>query len=281
MLQIPARHVIFDLDGVLVDNAWVIAGCQAEALAALGIVLELAEVRRRYGGLSPAAMAGPVAAELGRPLPNGWVSQLEEAKGQWVKNNARAVVNAAQTVRLLQAKGVRTTAVSRAPLDQITVPLGMTGLLGLFTPRLYSAAMLERDDHHPGLYDLASRQSGIVRNQTAVVTSAPAAVRAAVATDLAVFALGMDPDVDEAALKAAGATLFYDLRALPRLLRLAGKRPGTRPGPRLLEGGANLPGTRVVRLAARERWAARAANDAQTQPRHRVLRVRQALASEF
>jgi beta-phosphoglucomutase-like phosphatase (HAD superfamily) len=220
MLQIPARHVLFDIDGVLIDNAWVIAGCQAEALAGIGIELPLNEVRRRYGGLSPAAMAGPVAAELGQPLPNGWVAQLEEAMGQWLKNNARAVMNAAETVSRLQAKGVRTTAVSRWPLDQITVPLGMAGLLGLFTPRLYSAAMLDRDDHHPGLFDLASRQSGIVRNQTALVTSAPDAVAAGIATDLAVFGLAADPDVDAEALKRAGAMLFYDLRALPKLLRL-------------------------------------------------------------
>ncbi|BCW88639.1 6-phosphogluconate phosphatase [Alphaproteobacteria bacterium SO-S41] len=220
MLIVPPLHVIFACDGVLIDSTWIIADCITEALAEIGLTLEPLEVRQRYAELPVSAVAGQAEAETGAPVPEGWAEQLAAEIQTRVKFRGRPVQHVADAVRKIQAKGVRTSVWSPAPPERITVPLGMTGLLYLFNPRLYSAGILERDDACPEILALTARISGIVPNRTVVVDSTVAGVAAAVAAGMTPFAYVGDRSTDAAGLAGAGATLVKDMRELPKALKL-------------------------------------------------------------
>ena len=70
--------VIFDCDGVLVDSEPLANAILARALSAEGLVMDVAESRRRYVGLSLATVMARAEAELGRPLSPGWLEALQQ-----------------------------------------------------------------------------------------------------------------------------------------------------------------------------------------------------------
>ncbi len=233
MLQRPPQHVIFDCDGVLVDSEPVANACLRDALAGLGLVLDVADVRRRYVGLSQASMAAAIEAELGRPLPDGWLVALQDETFRALREQVKPVPHVKAAVEAIIEKGVRVSVASSGSLKKVTLTLGTTGLLGLFNPRLLSAEQVTRGKPFPDLFEAAARLSGIVPQNTVVIEDSLPGVRAAVAAHIRVLGYAGDPMTDRAALEAAGALVFDDMRKLPELLGLgrpaAGSWRGRRP----------------------------------------------------
>lgn len=225
MLQRPPQHVIFDCDGVLVDSEPLANACLAEALAAEGLVLEVSEVRRRYVGLSEASMVSAVEAELGRALPVGWLDDLQAETFRVLREQVKPVPHVRTAIEAILEKGIRISVASSGSLKKVTLTLGTTGLLGFFNPRLLSAQQVRRGKPYPDLFETAARLAGIVPQNTVVIEDSLPGVQAAVAAHIRVFGYAGDPMTDRAALEAAGAVVFDDMRKLPELLGL-GKPAG-------------------------------------------------------
>lgn len=217
----PPLHVIFDCDGVLVDSEPIANACLADALAAQGLTLEVAEVRRRYVGLSMASVIAAVEAELGRKLPEGWESALQAETFDRLRERVRPVPHVREAVEAIIARGVRVSVASSGSQKKMVLTLGTTGLLGLFNPRLLSADQVARGKPFPDLFETAARLSGIVPQNTVVIEDSVPGAQAGAAAHIRVFGYTGDPMSDAAGLKAAGATLFDDMRKLPGLLGLA------------------------------------------------------------
>lgn len=220
----PPHHVIFDCDGVLVDSEPIANACLAEALAAEGLALEVAEVRRRYVGLSMASVMAKVEAELGRALPEGWEAALQAETFRQLRAHVKPVPHVAEAVEAIIEKGVRVSVASSGSVRKMTLTLGTAGLLGLFHPRLMSADQMRRGKPFPDLFEAAARVAGIVPQHTVVIEDSLPGVQAAVAARMRVFGYAGDPLTDAAALEAAGAAVFTDMRDLPMLLGLAERR---------------------------------------------------------
>ena len=220
MIYRRPSHLIFDCDGVVVDTRGLIAAAIHECLTAEGLEIEHETVRLHYAGKCALEMQDQAAAALGRPMPNGWVEALRANIFRWVKGGTRQVRDAAAAIQKLQAAGIRLTAVCTGSNDQLTVALGNAGMLGFFTPRLFSAEVFGRDVHHQELFAFASRVSGIVRNQTIVVADNVAAITAAAELGMETVGFTADPHVDAAALAGAGATTFKEMAKLPDILRV-------------------------------------------------------------
>lgn len=218
------HHVIFDCDGVLVDSEPIANACLAEALASLGLVLSVDEVRRRYVGLSMATAVTAIEAELGRALPAGWLDELQAETFRQLRERVKPVPHVKAAVEEIVAKGVRVSVASSGSLKKVTLTLGTTGLLGLFNPRLLSAEQMQRGKPFPDLFEAAGRLAGIVPQNTVVIEDSVPGVQAAVAAHMRVFGYAGDPMTDAAGLDAAGAVVFDDMRKLPALLGLAQKR---------------------------------------------------------
>ena len=220
MFPRPPQHVIFDCDGVLVDSEPIANACLASALAAQGLVLEVSEVRRRYVGLSMASVVSAVEAELGKPLPEGWLDGLQAETFRQLREFVKPVAYVGAAVEAIIEKGVRVSVASSGSVRKMTLTLGHSGLLGLFHPRLYTAEQVLRGKPYPDLFEMVVRISGIVPANTAIVEDSLYGVQAAVAAGVKVFGYAGDPMTDAAALEAAGATVFTDMRQLPGLLGL-------------------------------------------------------------
>ncbi len=220
----PPLHVIFDCDGVLVDSEPIANACLAAALAAEGLMLEVAEVRRRYVGLSMKSAIARIEAELGHPLPEGWEAALQDETFRQLRAQVRAVPHVAAAVEAIKEKGVLVSVASSGSVRKMTLTLGTSGLLSLFHPRLMTADQVERGKPFPDLFQMTARLAGIVPEQTVVVEDSLPGVQAAVAAHMRVFGYAGDPMTDGAALQAAGAVVFTDMRDLPMLLGLAERR---------------------------------------------------------
>lgn len=221
MLQRRPHHVIFDCDGVLVDSEPIANACLAEALAGEGLVLDVAEVRRRYVGLSMASVVAAVESELRRPLPEGWLDTLQTETFRQLREHVKPVPHVKAAVEAIVAKGVRVSVASSGSQRKMAVTLGTTGLLGLFNARLLSADQVTRGKPHPDLFLAAARLAGIVPQNTVVIEDSVPGAQAAAAAGMAAFGYAGDPVSDAEGLKAAGAVVFKDMRKLPGLLGLA------------------------------------------------------------
>lgn len=215
------QHVIFDCDGVLVDSEPISNAVLAAALKVEGLNLDVAEVRRRYVGRSMAGMIDLVEAELGRPLPDDWLEGLQAETFRELRVRVKPVKHVREAIEAIVDKGVRVSVASSGSLKKMTLTLGTTGLLGLFHPRLVSADQVQRGKPHPDLFEVAMRLSGIVPQNSVVIEDSVPGVEAAVAAHVRVFGYAGDPMTDAAALAAAGAVVFDDMRKLPRLMGLA------------------------------------------------------------
>jgi HAD superfamily hydrolase (TIGR01509 family) len=175
--------VIFDCDGVLVDSELLSCGCLSEVLAGYGIDLGVDEALRLFVGRSVAAVREYFGAR-GKPLPDAFPAEL------------KARVHAAFAASLLPIEGVGTVlqrlrlpicVASSSDLDRISLSLGITGLSGYFTGRLYSSQMVKRGKPAPDLFLHAAKAMGVDPGRTLVIEDSVSGVTAAKAAGMTVW----------------------------------------------------------------------------------------------
>jgi HAD superfamily hydrolase (TIGR01509 family) len=211
--------VIFDCDGVLVDSEVISNQELARALTEQGLPTTLAEARRDYQGLLLADIGSLAQAKLGRPLAAGWLERYERDRAVVFRRELQAVPGVAEAVRHITAAGVPVCVASQGKLEKTRTSLRLTKLDGLFADEvLFSAYSVARGKPHPDLFLHAAATMGVEPASCAVVEDTPSGVTAAVSAGMR--ALGYAADSDEAALRQAGAELFFSLRELPAMLGL-------------------------------------------------------------
>jgi HAD superfamily hydrolase (TIGR01509 family) len=211
--------VIFDCDGVLVDSEVISNQELARALTEQGLPTTLAEARRDYQGLLLADIGSLAQAKLGRPLAAGWLERYERDRAVVFRRELQAVPGVAEAVRHITAAGVPVCVASQGKLEKTRTSLRLTKLDGLFADEvLFSAYSVARGKPHPDLFLHAAATMGAEPSSCAVVEDTPSGVTAAVSAGMR--ALGYAADSDEAALRQAGAELFFSLRELPAMLGL-------------------------------------------------------------
>ena len=197
--------VIFDCDGVLVDSEPLANAILARALSAEGLVMDVAESRRRYVGLSLATVMARAEAELGRPLSPGWLEALQQETFAAFRAELRPVPGVADAIDAIQA-------------DKMGVTLGLTGLEARFGGRLYSSSMVARGKPFPDLFLHAAASMGVAPGRAVVVEDSLPGVEAACAAGMRALAFARDGD--PTALAARGGEAFLDMALLPGLLGL-------------------------------------------------------------
>jgi len=210
--------VIFDCDGVLVDSEPLANAVLARALTAEGLVMDVAESRRRYLGLSLATVIARAEAELGRPLPPGWLDALQQETFAAFRAELRPVPGVAGAIDAIRAAGLPICVASSGSLDKMGVTLGLTGLDARFGGRLYSSSMVARGKPFPDLFLHAAASMGVAPGRAVVVEDSLPGVEAACAAGMRALAYARDGD--PTALAARGGEAFLDMALLPGLLGL-------------------------------------------------------------
>ncbi len=208
--------VIFDCDGVLVDSEPLANRVLHRLLESAGLRLTLEEVMRAYIGRTRQGCIDLTEEKLGRPVPATFVADWNALLFETFRGELQPVPG---IVDLLARLSVPHCVASNSSADRVRVALGATGLLERFEGRVFTADEVDRPKPAPDLFLHAARSMGFDPTHCTVVEDSATGVRAAVAAGMAVLGYAGAPHADPAALAAAGAEVFTDMRQVGERLR--------------------------------------------------------------
>jgi HAD superfamily hydrolase (TIGR01509 family) len=210
----PVDLVILDCDGVLVDSEVLAVEVDRRILAGLGWEITTEEVVERFVGKSHATFTAEVAAHLGRELAEDWDAPYRHWYTDAFEAHLRPVDGIADA---LDRIATPTCVASSGGHPKIRANLALTGLLPRFEGRISSATEVEHGKPAPDLFLLAAARMGVDPASCVVVEDSPYGVQGARAAGMRAlgYAGGLTP---AHRLRDAGATVFDDMRDLPRLL---------------------------------------------------------------
>ncbi len=217
----PIELVIFDCDGVLVDSEVISNRVIVQGLAAIGCPLDEATVGRRFVGRSYQTMARELEAELGRPLPERFVENLEAATLDLLARELQPTRGIAAALARLDRQRCVASSSSVAWID---LCLERTGLSQLVGQHRFSASMVAHGKPAPDLFLHAAATLGVAPAQCLVIEDSEPGLQAGLAAAMRVVGFVGGSHVPDAALHAdrlrtlgAAATLA-DLADLPLLV---------------------------------------------------------------
>lgn len=208
--------VIFDCDGVLVDSEPLANRVLAEALTDAGYPASEADCERRFTGRTYRAVVEMVEAETGTRLPPGFREAVQERTLSLFPTELRGIAGIADVVREVAVP--KCVASSSSP-RWIRLALETAGLLDLFDPHLFSAAMVAEGKPAPDLFLHAAREMSAASAACLVIEDSVAGVMAGRAAGMRVlgFAGGSHAGAEDYVerLERAGAeAVFRDAASL-------------------------------------------------------------------
>jgi HAD superfamily hydrolase (TIGR01509 family) len=127
--------IIFDCDGVLVDSEIIAARVQADLLTEAGFPISAAELAETYAGLTFKDTLLRIEERAQIPLQASLIGQIETQLDRRLKNEVRAVEGAYQAAA---GVSVKSCICSNSSMHRLELTLGKTGLLPLFSGRIFS-----------------------------------------------------------------------------------------------------------------------------------------------
>ena len=153
--------VIFDCDGVLVDNEVVIHAIELEVLAEFGLSFDSPSFKRRFMGLSDAAYYAAIDAEaetrLGKCIQDQFRPRLSARLTQALATELREVPGARLAVAATRKARAVASSSGRASLAH---KLKRLDLWELFAPHIYSGEHVAHAKPAPDLFPLNSEGTG-------------------------------------------------------------------------------------------------------------------------
>src|SRR5229473_721136 len=128
------------------------------------------------------------------------------------------VAGVKEAVLALQAAGVATCVASSGTPEKMRFTLGLTGLWDLFDGRIFSSSQVPRGKPFPDLFLHAAIAMDVQPFDCTVVEDSVPGTQAARAAGMRALAYAGAPYANRAALAAAGAELFDDMKVLPGLV---------------------------------------------------------------
>lgn len=128
--------IIFDCDGVLVDSEIIAARVEADLLTEAGYPISAAELAETYAGLTFKDTLLRIEKQAQIPFQASMIDQIETLLDRRLKNEVRAVEGAHQAAA---GVSVKRCVCSNSRMHRLELMLGKTGLLPLFTGRIFAA----------------------------------------------------------------------------------------------------------------------------------------------
>lgn len=216
-MTFPFAAVLFDMDGVVVDNMPLHRQVWRDYAATGGLAPTEAEIRaldgRRASDIIVSLFPGP-------PGPDDIVRMAAEREDLYYSRLGTAELVAVPGVRAyleaLERLGVKRVLATSATPRNVEVVLERLGLAALFNARV-TAADVTHGKPHPEVYMKAAERAGVEPSRCLVVEDALPGVKAGDASGARV--LGLMTSEDEAALREAGADwVAPDFTRLPENL---------------------------------------------------------------
>ena len=210
--------VIFDCDGVLVDSEPTANFILTRALNREGLNIGRPSVARKTRGLAMTSVLIWAEDQLGRPLPDDFLAQVQKETFAAFRQNLRAMPGVDVAVSSVKASGYQICVASSGQREKMKLTLGLTGLLDQFEGRLFSATEVGRGKPEPDLFLHAAREMGADPRNTVVVEDSLPGL-------LAALHAGMQPFVyvprgQGEPIFRDSATVFRRMSELPGLINL-------------------------------------------------------------
>jgi HAD superfamily hydrolase (TIGR01509 family) len=218
--------VIFDCDGVLVDSEALSLSALLGMIRTAGGSIAEDAAYEHFLGKSMKSVREILARDFGLVVTDAHLTDMRVELMRRFREELRPVPGVSE---MLPRLGLPYCVASSGTLDRIRYALDVTGLLGLFEPHLFSAAMVARGKPAPDLFLLAAERMGVAPQACVVVEDSPAGVAAARAAGMTVFAFTGGAHAGNPALKARLASIkpdfiFADMLQLPDLIAGLGAR---------------------------------------------------------
>lgn len=168
--------LICDCDGVLIDSEVIACEIDAEMFTAAGFPLTVADVRRRFVGMSQAGMRTVLEREAGRALPADFDTRLSARLAAAFERELAALPDVRRSVLAL---GMPRCVASSSSPDRLRHTLTLAGLHDLFAPHIFSASQVEHGKPAPDLFLFAAARLGVAPGRCLVIEDSVAGVTAA------------------------------------------------------------------------------------------------------
>ena len=211
--------IIFDCDGVLVDSEVISCRAHAETLTRHGYPITPDQVFDRFLGRSMRQATLEVEAELGRPLPEDFHTQVYAEVFRLFAASLQATPHIGDA---LAAITLPACVASSGPPEKINASLNRVGLYDRFAPHIFSAVQVRNGKPAPDLFLFAAEQMQTPPARCLVIEDSVAGVTGALAAGMAVFGYHggshCRPNTAETLRAAGAAVTFDDMRQLPDLM---------------------------------------------------------------
>ena len=219
--------IIFDCDGVLVDSEVISCRAHAETLTRHGYPITADQVFDRFLGHSMRKATLEIEAELGRPLPDDFHTQVYAEIFRLFAVSLQATPHIGEA---LAAIVLPVCVASSGPPEKISTSLNHVGLYERFAPHIFSAVQVKNGKPAPDLFLFAAEQMQASPARCLVIEDSVAGVTAGCAAGMTVLGFHggshCRPNTADT-LRAAGASVtFDDMRQLPGLVGQIGQKPG-------------------------------------------------------
>ena len=209
------RLVIFDCDGVLVNNEAVWKRIADEMAAGLGITLT-AQDHERYRGVLDVDMYADLSLRFGVAIPEDFFDRIQAVKIAASHTELTVIPGAAEAVARVAETGVRTCVASNGTVEETVAKLRGVGLLDHFGSRVFSGCDVPQGKPAPDLFMEASRVMGVDVSGCIVVEDSDTGVQGALSAGMTTLVLapnGPSPFVagSEAVVFAGFAELTDEL----------------------------------------------------------------------
>jgi HAD superfamily hydrolase (TIGR01509 family) len=209
-----ASLVIFDCDGVLVDSEHLSLSVLHGMLIEMGVDIPFEEAVDRFIGTTLPKCVEGVAALLGRTPPSDFSTQFATRTKAAFTAALRSTPGIEGVLSSMHAPFCVASNGNRAKLN---FTLGHTGLLPLFSGRIFTAEDVERPKPAPDLFLHAARSLNVPPAQVLVVEDTPIGISAARAAGM--LAIGFAALTPPQRLHEAGAQVVVrDMRELQLML---------------------------------------------------------------
>lgn len=168
--------VLFDCDGVLIDNEVSSIDCLILKLARHGIATDRAYVMRHFMGRSFDTVIRHAREVFARPLPD---SAEEDYRLAVVRAFAAAPRTMPGLPLLLRRLALPWAVVTSSTRARVQATLGTAGLWSLVEPRLFTTEMVTRSKPAPDLFLLAAERLGVPPDRCVVIEDSLPGLQAA------------------------------------------------------------------------------------------------------
>jgi HAD superfamily hydrolase (TIGR01509 family) len=213
--------VIFDCDGVLVDSEPISIGVLVDHIARAGGDVSTALAYESFLGRSMATIRDVLRESHAVDFSEDDMEAIRQDMRRRFTDELTPIPGIHNALSSL--KRPFCVASSSQP-DRIRLSLGVTGLLDLFEPNIFSSTMVKRGKPFPDLFLHAAIQMGVEPGDCVVVEDSPAGIQAAQGAGMKVLGFAGGAHAELGGLLSAFERLqpdavFADMRQLPELLQ--------------------------------------------------------------